>query len=610
MKDCAIDILAIQETKCTGRQAYWGWKRMVEERVVTVWADARGASGGVGLVLREKWGRHVLQTDTYKNRIVSVMLGFRHTKIRVVSVYWPASNSTEDRNAKRKCTKWIREICQRDAEKNIQSIWLGDWNSVIDEDIDAVKGSDKHDRWGVQVMEANGMLDTFRIVYPDEVMVSYLKKESQSKGGTVVSGARLDGIWVSNKLGERVVACDIQIARHTTGESDHVPVMTALDVMGLCTAAKRIQPQQRKVPHWKSSTEDQRKAYEVKATSEMKRLNARIAEARIRWIEDWMASTDDQGLHEEAEKAGCTKPRKGDHYGNRDVRTTIMNELEEILANWCRSLWHTAMSELETKTLGVPQTQPISERKLHKLKRVLGSYMMKPSHDYRAILRDIESHRTTSNHKWVNAIPEQQDGWIMWAKAELNCIKDKLEAERKRLAEEAIRTAINTRNDMFATNLKKVLDRILECTRHRIYIDKAQVAGGTEFEEVKVKNEVDAFMEKWFRERPKMIIPEGSLLHDAYKPREDISESWFDGMGKEVQLDEVWAAVRGMGQEKAPGPSGITKELIIGAGEECIKFLQTAYQVCMDVGDSPDTWAKSQCAQFPKHQTGVVTYRK
>jgi hypothetical protein len=50
MKDCAIDILAIQETKCTGRQAYWGWKRMVEERVVTVWADARGASGGVGLV--------------------------------------------------------------------------------------------------------------------------------------------------------------------------------------------------------------------------------------------------------------------------------------------------------------------------------------------------------------------------------------------------------------------------------------------------------------------------------------------------------------------------------------------------------------------------------
>jgi hypothetical protein len=35
--------------------------------------------------------------------------------------------------------------------------------------------------------------------------------------------------------------------------------------MGMCTAAPRIQPQQRKVPHWHSSTEDQRKAYEVKA---------------------------------------------------------------------------------------------------------------------------------------------------------------------------------------------------------------------------------------------------------------------------------------------------------------------------------------------------------
>ena len=405
MNDHDIDILAIQETKCPGRQAYWGWKKMIEEKMVTVWADARGTSGGVGLVLREKWGRHILQTDTYKNRIVSVILGFRHTRIRVVSVYWPASNSADDKKTKRKWTKWIREVCQRDSEKSIPSMWLGDWNSVIDEDIDAVKCSDKHDRWGVQVMEANGMVDTFRIVYPDKVMVSYLKKDARVKGGSILSGARLDGIWVSKQLAQRVVACDIEIARHEIEESDHVPVIAALDVMGMCTAAPRIQPQQRKVPHWHSSTEAQRKAYEVKTTSEMNRLNMRIMEARLRWMADWTAVEGDNGLQDEAEKAGCTKPQQELHHGTRELRTLIMSELEVLIDNWGRSLWHAGMSELEIKTLGIPQTQHICERKLHKLKKVLGAYVMKQTHDHMEMLRQVELQRTISSHEWTSAIP-------------------------------------------------------------------------------------------------------------------------------------------------------------------------------------------------------------
>jgi hypothetical protein len=32
MNDHGIDILAIQETKCTGRQAYWGWKRWLRKK--------------------------------------------------------------------------------------------------------------------------------------------------------------------------------------------------------------------------------------------------------------------------------------------------------------------------------------------------------------------------------------------------------------------------------------------------------------------------------------------------------------------------------------------------------------------------------------------------
>ena len=316
MQDQEIDILAIQETKCKGKKAYWGWKKMAEANMMTVWADARGTSGGVGLVMGEKWARHVLHTDTYQNRIVSVTLGFRHTKIRVVCVYWPASNSAEDRKAKRDCTKWIRDMCQRDGDKNIPSIWMGDWNSIIDASRDGTQASEKHDKWGVEVMEANGMVDTFRIAHPNKVMVSYLRKEARSKGGNILSGARLDGIWVSAKLAERVAACDINIACHHIDESDHVPVLAAFDQTDLCTPAKAVRSPQRKVPHWQTSTEEQRKAYELKAISMLKRLNAKIAEARTRWMEDWKTPTPEADIQEEATKAACTPPNACEQNGS------------------------------------------------------------------------------------------------------------------------------------------------------------------------------------------------------------------------------------------------------------------------------------------------------
>ena len=173
-----------------------------------------------------------------------------------------------------------------------------------------------------------------------------------------------------------------------------------------------------------------------------------------------------------------------------------MDELDEILGQWSRGLWAAAMEELEIKTMGLPPRQAASQRKLHKLKRVLGTYVMKPNHHYSVVLRETEHQQKASNYEWRSAVPTFQEDWKQWAKTELHHIKEKLETERRRQAEHDIRTAVNGRNDMFSTNLKQMLDRILERKNKRIHIDKAQVEGGTEFDDTKVKQEVDEFMEK------------------------------------------------------------------------------------------------------------------
>ncbi|KAJ3061219.1 hypothetical protein HDU98_002862, partial [Podochytrium sp. JEL0797] len=118
-----------------------------------------------------------------------------------------------------------------------------------------------------------------------------------------------------------------------------------------------------------------------------------------------------------------------------------------------------------------------------------------------------------------------------------------------------------------------MLNRVLDRQNARILIDKAQINGGTEHDADKVKAEVDRFMANWFRERPAKVIPAGSIIENAYKPREDVEESWFEGVTNEVSLPEVERAIGNMGANKAPGPSGVPKELIIGAGEEALAFL-------------------------------------
>ncbi|KAJ3068088.1 hypothetical protein HDU98_008759, partial [Podochytrium sp. JEL0797] len=46
-------------------------------------------------------------------------------------------------------------------------------------------------------------------------------------------------------------------------------------------------------------------------------------------------------------------------------------------------------------------------------------------------------------------------------------------------------------------------------------------------------------MANWFRERHAKVIPAGSIIANAYNPREDIEESWFEGVTNETPRDKT-----------------------------------------------------------------------
>ncbi|KAJ3058816.1 hypothetical protein HDU98_005128, partial [Podochytrium sp. JEL0797] len=66
-------------------------------------------------------------------------------------------------------------------------------------------------------------------------------------------------------------------------------------------------------------------------------------------------------------------------------------------------------------------------------------------------------------------------------------------------------------------------------------------------------------MANWFCERPAKVIPAGSIIENPYKPRDNIEESWFEGVTNEVSLLEVEREIGNMG---APGPSGVPTDIM------------------------------------------------
>ena len=62
----------------------------------------------------------------------------------------------------------------------------------------------------------------------------------------------------------------------------------------------------------------------------------------------------------------------------------------------------------------------------------------------------------------------------------------------------------------------------------------------------------------------------------------------------EIKEDEIQNAIKKMKQEKAPGPDGITLELIIEGGEIILQHLRTVFTQCLKLGGVPKSWKHGQ----------------
>ena len=168
-----------------------------------------------------------------------------------------------------------------------------------------------------------------------------------------------------------------------------------------------------------------------------------------------------------------------------------------------------------------------------------------------------------------------------------------------------IEEATEARNANFKDNMKACLDSILERRGTKIVIDRAQTKGASgttiiTYEEEEVKAAMRDTYTEWLGPQGFKAPEQGSRLAMEYKPKTHIMEEWYEGVDRDSTVQEIKEALAEMGKNKATGPSGVSRELIIMAGDKAVEILREVINLCIWMKDVPDEMGRVVIVAIPK----------
>lgn len=227
------DIICLQETKAQLEDAQTALSLLPEYKSYINYSKARKGYSGTAILTKEEPINVTqdmgIEEHDQEGRIVTA----EFDKFFLLNVYTPNSGSGLKRLDYRETwdSAFLEYMKSLEAKKPL--IVCGDLN-VAHEDIDIARGKQNYNKSagytqkeidGLERYLANGWVDSFRQLHPDEVKYSYWNQMFKSRDRNV--GWRIDYFLVSDKIMPNVK--DAAIYNEYYG-SDHCPVALELDV--------------------------------------------------------------------------------------------------------------------------------------------------------------------------------------------------------------------------------------------------------------------------------------------------------------------------------------------------------------------------------------------
>ena len=230
MKKLNPDILCLQETKAQDDQVQEALKSFEDYHIVSNSAVKKGYSG-TAILSKEKPLNVIYDFGIEEHDQEGRVIAAEFEEYHVAVVYVP--NSKNDLTRLDYRTTWDQAFLNfiKELEKKKPVIVCGDFN-VAHRDIDLARPKANYNKGagftqkeidGMDAYTNNGLVDTFRLINPEEIKYSWWSYRGGARARNV--GWRIDYFLVSESLKDRVRSAEIL---NDVMGSDHCPVLLEL----------------------------------------------------------------------------------------------------------------------------------------------------------------------------------------------------------------------------------------------------------------------------------------------------------------------------------------------------------------------------------------------
>ncbi|GBC11506.2 hypothetical protein GLOIN_2v1783829 [Rhizophagus irregularis DAOM 181602=DAOM 197198] len=152
----------------------------------------------------------------------------------------------------------------------------------------------------------------------------------------------------------------------------------------------------------------------------------------------------------------------------------------------------------------------------------------------------------------------------------------------------------------FETDISSFINSALSRTRRRITLDRVFIDHPTQPKLLTDPHDIDDAVINHFQNSvpiksspPDNISALPERWSSAYRPMDDVDSSIYNSLLDPPTLKEWLSTVSSMPNDKAPGPSMITYEMLKHLGSNTSALVLILVQSCFRIADIPDLWRQA-----------------
>ncbi|GET64523.1 RNA-directed DNA polymerase from mobile element jockey-like [Rhizophagus irregularis DAOM 181602=DAOM 197198] len=541
------------------------------------------STGGVSLFIEKSLASHVQDFVSHSSRILSVDLYFKgNVKLRIFVIYIPPISDSKLRS---ETIDLLLQLLVQTKQQNFYHAICGDFNMHLDAYypiyFNRPSVASQRTYRLLHHLLSHGYEETIPVNASDSLGTFH--RDDQV--------TRIDYVWSCPMLKSFALTSYIFDAQDTCS-SDHNPIIAYFDDSLLFASikvarAKQLQRRTRRIFKFDSVTDQQWEFFSTHTDS--------LCGVPPSTFSTWHINQQCEYLHSRILKAA-----------NASLPSVIVGNQHTP----------TMPKDLEALT----QHYRFLSRLLHSI-RLLRKY---PSTYYNRYERTWSTHFIRLQnilHLYKKVIPSppilpvslsicrQDDFKFLLDSLKLisSALYGFLLLKEKDFQDSSIRAKLDDRDNNFATDISSFIDSALSRTRRRITLDRVFIDYPTHPKLLTDPHDIDdAVIDHFQNSVPIKSSPPDTIStlperwSSAYHPMDDVDSSIYNSLLDPPTLEEWLSTVSSMPNDKAPGPSMITYEMLKHLGSNASALVLILVQSCLRTADIPDLWRQAMVFPIPK----------